>query len=70
MLGEMTLNTSSKTSSTALKSIEKSVQNEVNAAVKDLAKALNIHDFYSAHLLDHCEVLPMQSLTSRLENVY
>ena len=70
MLGEMTLNTSSKTSPTALKSIEKTVQKDVNAAIKDLAKALNIHDFYSAHLLDHCEVLPMQCLTPRLKMVY
>lgn len=55
MFGQESLKTS-KTSSTTLKSIENTVQKDVNTAVSDVAKDLNIHDFYSAHLLDYCEV--------------
>ncbi|KAL9102450.1 MAG: hypothetical protein Q9163_002411 [Psora crenata] len=54
MLGRTTLNIS-KSSSSFLQDIEKSVQKEVNSVVGDVAKALNIHDFYSAHVLDYCE---------------
>ena len=45
-----------KTSSKTLSSIEKSIQKEINKAASDVAKALNIHDFYSVHVLDFCEV--------------
>lgn len=58
MLGRKTLDTS-KTSSSILNSIKNTVQKEVNEAISDVAKTLNIHDFYSAHLLDYCEVRPM-----------
>ena len=54
MLGRPTLNVS-KTSTGILKDIEKSVQEEVNGVMTDVAEALNIHDFYSAHVLDYCE---------------
>ena len=54
MLGQNSFNVS-KTSSAFLKGIEKSVQREINSAVGDVAKALNIRDFYSAHVLDYCE---------------
>ena len=55
MLGRTLLNTS-KTSSPILKSIEGTIKKEVNAAISDVAKIINIHDFYSAHVLDYCEV--------------
>ena len=54
MLGETFLNTSS-TSSSFLNSIEGDIAGEINGAVSDVAKALNLHDFYSAHILDYCE---------------
>ena len=55
MLGRTSLKVS-KTSSPILKSIKNTVQKDVNEAISDAAKALNIHDFYSAHILDYCEV--------------
>lgn len=58
MLGRKTLDTS-KTSSSILNSIKNTVQKEVNEAISDVAKTLNIHDFYSAHMLDYCEVRPV-----------
>ena len=60
MLGRTTLDTS-KTSSSILKSIKNSIQKDVNEAISDVAKTLNIHDFYSAHILDYCEVRPIIS---------
>ena len=45
-----------KTSSKTLSSIENSIQNDINKAASDVAKELNIHDFYSVHILDFCEV--------------
>ena len=58
MLGRTTLDTS-KTSSSVLKSLKNTIQKDVNEAISDVAKTLNIHDFYSAHILDYCEVHPM-----------
>ena len=55
MLGRLTLNTSSSHSS-VLNSIESSIKGDINDLVADVAKKLNIHDFYSAHILDYCEV--------------
>ncbi|KAL8667566.1 MAG: hypothetical protein Q9168_007220 [Polycauliona sp. 1 TL-2023] len=54
MLGRTTLDTA-KSSSSLLNSIENSVKGEVNDLIADVAKTLNIHDFYSAHLLNYCE---------------
>ncbi|KAI4171081.1 MAG: hypothetical protein LQ343_004493 [Gyalolechia ehrenbergii] len=54
MLGRLTLNTS-KNSNSLLNSIENSIKGEVNDLIADVAQALNIHDFYSAHLLNYCE---------------
>ncbi|KAL8694492.1 MAG: hypothetical protein Q9224_003561 [Gallowayella concinna] len=54
MLGRTTLNTS-KTSSSLLNSIGNSIKGEVNDLIGDIARKLNIHDFYSAHILDYCE---------------
>ena len=55
MLGRSTLNTSNSHSS-LLNSIENSIKGDINDLVADVAKKLNIHDFYSAHILDYCEV--------------
>lgn len=55
MLGRVTLNTS-KTSSSLLNSIGNSIEGDVNELIGDVARKFNIHDFYSAHLLDYCEV--------------
>lgn len=55
MLGRVALNTS-KTSSSLLSSIGASVKGDVNDLIGDVARKFNIHDFYSAHLLDYCEV--------------
>ncbi|KAL8941703.1 MAG: hypothetical protein Q9216_002076 [Gyalolechia sp. 2 TL-2023] len=54
MLGRLTLDTS-KSSDSLLNSIENSIKGEVNDLIADVARALNIHDFYSAHLLNYCE---------------
>lgn len=67
MLGYSNFN-SSKSSSKFLQSVEKSIQSDLNKAASDVAKALNIHDFYSAHVLDYCEGYytpsPVVNLTS------
>ena len=59
MLGESTLSTSrtSKSTSSALNTINNDLHKGVNKLVADVAKELNIHDFYSAYILDYCEVL-------------
>ena len=57
MLGRLTLN-ASKSSNSLLNSIESSIKGGVNDLIADVARELNIHDFYSAHLLDYCEVGP------------
>ncbi len=56
MLGEATFNTS-KSSSKILNSIESSIKSDLNKVVGDIAKELDIKDFYSAHVLDYCEGL-------------
>ena len=66
MLGSKNLSTS-KTSSSILKSIKNTAQKDVNEAVSDVAKSLNIRDFYSAHVLDYCEVRPVPSLGTEEE---
>lgn len=55
MLGELTLNTS-VTGSSFLNNLTGEVQESFNDAISDVAETLNIHDFYSAHILDYCEV--------------
>ena len=57
MIGRLTLNASASHSS-LLNSIENSIEGDINNLVADIAKKLNIHDFYSAHILDYCEVSP------------
>ena len=54
MLGQNIVN--SKSSSSVLSSTQKDVGKVVNKAASDIAKQLNIHDFYSAHVLSFCEV--------------
>lgn len=55
MLGHEIVNPP-KTSSKTLSSIENSIQKDINKVASDVAKELNIHDFYSVHILDFCEV--------------
>ncbi|MCJ1393061.1 hypothetical protein MMC18_005933 [Xylographa bjoerkii] len=56
MLGEFSVNTSSTSGGSSwLSSIEGDIQGDINGLINDVAKSLNIHDFYSAHLLDYCE---------------
>ena len=55
MLGRPALNTS-KSHSPLLNSIESSIKGDINGLIADVAKGLHIHDFYSAHILDYCEV--------------
>lgn len=55
MLGRLTIDTS-ESSSSFLKSLKNDIKGEVNDLIGDVARKLNIHDFYSAHLLDYCEV--------------
>ena len=54
------LSSSSPSSSSVLGSIGKDVGKDVgkvaSTVVSDIAKELNIHDFYSVHILDFCEV--------------
>lgn len=38
-----------------LQTIENDIKNDVNGAIDDIAQALDIHDFYSVHILDYCE---------------
>lgn len=57
MLGELTLNTS-VTGSSFLNNLTGEIQESFNDAISDIAETLNIHDFYSAHILDYCEVTP------------
>ena len=38
-----------------LNSIEQDLKDDINGAIGSIAQALNIHDFYSAHLMDFCE---------------
>ncbi|MCJ1485510.1 hypothetical protein MMC06_005684 [Schaereria dolodes] len=54
MLGRTILNTS-KSASPLLSTIEGHIEGDINGAIADFAKELNIHDFYSAHILDYCE---------------
>lgn len=56
MLGRLTLDTN-KTQSSLLNSIENSIKGDINDLVAGVAKKLNIHDFYSAHIMDYCEVI-------------
>ena len=53
MFGETLLNSSS--SSSFLSTIAADIKGDVNGVINDVAKELNIHDFYSAHILDYCE---------------
>ena len=64
MLGETVLNTSSSSGDDGglfgalegeLNDLENDLKNELNNGIHSIAQALNIHDFYSAHLMDFCE---------------
>ena len=65
MLGRAALSAASKSHSSALSSVEASVKDK---AVSDIAKGLHIHDFYSMHMMDYCEVSsPIDPACSRAE---
>lgn len=66
MLGRPTLNTS-KSHSPLLNSIEASIKGDLNNLAADIAKQLHIHDFYSMHILDYCEVSRSQQSQSPLD---
>lgn len=55
MLGRAALSTS-KSHSSLLNSIESSIKGDLNNLAADIAKDLHIHDFYSMHIMDYCEV--------------
>lgn len=55
-LGQITPNTSSSSNPSLLDSFEDAATNEINDVTSSLFEKLDIHDFYSAHLLDYCEV--------------
>lgn len=55
MLGHLTLS-APKTSSTFLNNLGGNINGDINGLITDFAKTLKIHDFYSAHILDYCEV--------------
>lgn len=55
MFGELSLNTS-VTGSSFLNNLTGDIQKDINDVISDVAETLNIHDFYSAHILDYCEV--------------
>ncbi len=54
MVGRTFLDTS-KPSPSVLGSIASSVKGDINGAIVDITHYLNLHDFYSVHLLDYCE---------------
>ena len=62
MLGEFLLNTSTSSGSGGtlgalegdLTTFENNLKGDINGAIHDVAQALNIHDFYSMHIMD-CE---------------
>lgn len=59
-LGQDLVKDKPSSSSSVLGSVEKDIGKEVgkvaNAVASDITKELNIHDFYSVHILDFCEV--------------
>ena len=55
MLGRMAITPSSSSSSSLLSSLESGLKGGINDFVGDLAKELDLHDFYSWHILDYCE---------------
>lgn len=67
MLGHIDLDASDNNSTSFLgklgHKIENTIENGVNDIVDELSEKLHIHDFYSAHILDYCEVdWPRQTL--------
>ncbi len=65
-LGQVALSTS-KTSSPILNTIGDDLHKGANKVVADVAKELGIHDFYSAHILDFCEVPSPRSSSVHLK---
>ena len=61
MLGQSTTSASKpSSSSSALNTIGNDAHKATNKVVTDVTKELDLHDFYSVHILDYCEVsLPL-----------
>jgi hypothetical protein len=59
MLGHTSLFNSSDNNGGLLGTLEGSIENIIQGAVNDItvdiARAVNLHDFYTAHILDFCE---------------
>ena len=57
MLGRTVVSSSSSSSSPSsiLSSLEGDIKSGINKVATDIAKDLNLHDFYSWHILDYCE---------------
>ena len=51
LLGSLGLGASS-----SINDLENDIESELNNGIHDIAKKLNISDFYSWHLLDFCQV--------------
>ena len=57
MLGTFAVNTSATSGgSSFIAGIEGQLVGDVNGIIQDVARKLNIHEFYSAHMMDYCEV--------------
>jgi len=56
-LGAFAVNTSATSGGSSwIASLEGQLVGDVNGIIQDVARKLNIHEFYSAHILDYCEV--------------
>lgn len=62
-IGQIAVNTTSSGSGISgwLNGIGNTIEGDLNGIINDLAQKLEIHEFYSAHLLDFCEVRPNMS---------
>ena len=75
MVGEFVLNQTSSSGSSLysalagdISQIQGTIQGDLNEQIHSFAQALGIHDFYSAYVLDYCEVRSW-SEASRVEPV-
>lgn len=55
MVGRVAVTPSSSSSSSLLGALENDLKGGINKLAGDIAQALDLHDFYSWHILDYCE---------------
>lgn len=55
MVGRAAVTPSSSSSSSLLGALENDLKGGINKLAGDIAQALDLHDFYSWHILDYCE---------------